>query len=343
MNKINIQTIIIISISFLFGIFGCGTKPKLDTIFYFDLSPTQDKILIFGNYGKERWGLFVNDLSKGECRLLRQIDYCTSSPMWSPNGKYIVYDTPNGLCRITMDGRVSQVTNIAETKAIWDSFPKWSPQDDKIAFVRCFEERKEKIKEYIPRQGYTDLWMIDLKSQEEVCLIENFWWHWEWSVDGKNIFFLRVFRENPQNMDLWSINVNTKEQKRLTQNFKIWHFNISPDKNRILFLSSKEPRGLGIMNIDGTELKYLSKDDIIFANWSPDGEKIAFLRRTNRGNELCIIDLSNPKEKKRLAFGDIHTFKWHKSGTQITFLKGYNTLWSINSDGDIQRQIFPIH
>jgi Tol biopolymer transport system component len=336
-KRIDIQ---ILMMSFLLGIFGCGTKPRLNTIFYFDLSPTQDRILIFGNYNKEKWGLFVSNLTKGKYRLLRQIDYCTSSPTWSPDGEYIIYDSPNGLCKITMDGRVTQVTNITEREVMWDSFPKWSPRGDKIAFVRCFKERGEEIKEFIPTAGYTDLWKIDLEKEKEECLVKNFWWHWEWSIDGKNIFFLRTLRKDPR-MDLWSINVNTKEQKRLTRDFRIWYFNISPDKEKMLFLSSKEPRRLGIMSIDGTELRELPFDgNIISANWSPDGKKIAFLRRTSKGNEICLIEPPYTQEKQ-VAFGNIPVFKWFSNGKQILYLKDYNTLWITNTEGTNQRQIFP--
>jgi TolB protein len=113
----------------------------------------------------------------------------------------------------------------------------------------------------------------------------------------------------------------------------IW---LSPDGSRILFEACNEVLfcDLWIVNDDGTGLSRLTADGTGggFADWSPDGTKIAF--RNGEGIDVINADGTGRVELSPFGGGP----DWSPDGTRIVFAgkhpdSEFSGLWVMNSDG----------
>lgn len=102
-----------------------------------------------------------------------------------------------------------------------------------------------------------------------------------WSPDGKKIAFAGTV-EDPQNMDIYVMNSNGSQVRRLTSHPEAdtspeW----SPDGERITFISSRGGMSsdIYVMRADGSEQIPLTFDWHMQSSptWSPDGSTIAFV------------------------------------------------------------------
>jgi dipeptidyl aminopeptidase/acylaminoacyl peptidase len=75
-----------------------------------------------------------------------------------------------------------------------------------------------------------------------------------------------------------------------------------------------------VLPADGGQVRPLVEDGRL-PRWSPDGKRLAFLRRSARdaGASLCVIDPQRPAEVTVLATGVV-TFTWSPSGDELAYL-----------------------
>lgn len=132
----------------------------------------------------------------------------------------------------------------------------------------------------------------------------QFVWHGspKWSPDGKRIAY-DAWTGNPSTSHVYIMDADGSHQTDLGVGF-IPTF--SPDGKRLAFTWAG--RGLGIMNVDGSDRHVLTNDGW-GCEWSPDGRWIAYgsSGRTPTGGfagNLTLIDV-NTKEKRQLLQGDV--------------------------------------
>src|SRR5258707_976454 len=166
--------------------------------------------------------LWIVDIATGESHALTSAKKSSTSPAWSPDGKWIAFlsdrsgqikDTPEGkkqLYVISTDGGEAQQLTKTENDV---NALEWAPDSKRIAFSttdpdsKAMKDRKEKYGEYsVVHADYqmAHLWIVDL----------------------------------PDN----SANV-APEAKRLTQGdaFSVGSFAWSPDGTRMAFRAQKDP------------------------------------------------------------------------------------------------------
>lgn len=103
-----------------------------------------------------------------------------------------------------------------------------------------------------------------------------------WSPDGSQILFLK--REGYGNdFEIWTMNADGSQSRRLTDNASDeWGARWSPDGQHIVFMSRQrgQPTKVFLMRQDGSDLRRLtdsSDDDELEPQWSPAGDRIAFI------------------------------------------------------------------
>ena len=136
--------------------------------------------------------------------------------------------------------------------------------------------------------------------------------------------------------NLYIMEVDGSSSQRLTDNVGD-EFNpeISPDGNRILFLTwTQGGRSLRVLDRVSLLVTVLPTKEVDRAIWSPDGSRIAFVRRGR-----LFRMRSDGSEESALTFGtDDHDPYWSPDGARIVFTRSLR-VFLVNADGSGLRQV----
>jgi len=143
--------------------------------------------------------------------------------------------------------------------------------------------------------------------------------------------------------DLWSIEVSTKEETRLTESdHRVGSFSVSPDGGRILFAARTENRRnqsnrseIHLLDVGSGEVRQLTENQAPEGRltWAPDGRRFAYEAPSDgewelRLDKIWVMDVeSGDREIVSGAFdGNIRQFVWSADASSILFsgLQGTN-------------------
>jgi Tol biopolymer transport system component len=170
-----------------------------------------------------------------------------------------------------------------------------------------------------------------------------------WSPDGSRLVF------TCGNFELCVASANGSAAARLTTSTwpAKWSYDFepawSPDGTRIVFTAKRGgvSTGLWIVNADGTGLKKLidSAADEGFAEWSPDGLRVAYGRTTATNTDLFVIN-ADGTGAQRLTSGKAYENDpdWSPDGTTIAYERARDAsleseVWLMNASGGDQRRL----
>ncbi|MBO0720473.1 MAG: S9 family peptidase [Blastocatellia bacterium] len=256
------------------------------------------------------------------------------APQLSPDGKWVAYtisewDKRNN-ARVshiwlasTSGGRSTKFTNGLKG----ESSPLWSPDGANLAFLA-------------DREKETQVWILPVSGGEsdKLTSAENDVQSFCWSPDGTQIAYVthdvpkdKAEREKRKKdkfdtivvdsdfsySHLWSINVETREKRRLTEgNFSARNPQWSPDGKSIAFVMSpsgmqessftdiSEDRNTDIYLVPaaGGTLRRLTTNPAADFNprWSPDGKLLAYVANSDpeswaAKSDLMVISLADPE------------------------------------------------
>jgi len=140
------------------------------------------------------------------------------------------------------------------------SNPSWSPSGRRIAYA-----------------GRGGIWVAradgKLRRRLTIASRRGFDLDPSWSPDGRKIVFMR---DRGRRSDLYTVEVRTRRQKRLTETPKMWEFSPawSPDGKTIAYERSN---GIFVLDLVTRQSTKLTSGDFTqwAPDWSPDGTKIA--------------------------------------------------------------------
>ncbi len=213
-------------------------------------------------------------------------------PAWSSDGRRIACVVGDmfayNLWLVERDGsNPRNVTNEAKMKISW---PSWSPDGSKIAYVGDAGVESGGGRSY----GLSNLWVVhaDGSGKRQITTMDGEIHPPAWSPDSRRLLFaFKPVKSRDQNVrmmgspDVWRVNADGSDARNLTNNsgkdenyWPSW----SPDGSRIALVARKNggPCSIYVMDQDGSNVKALLEPkwgpEYSRVHWSPDGSRLMF-------------------------------------------------------------------
>ena len=231
-------------------------------------------------------------------------------------------DVPE-ICVINADGSgLGYLTQTDQNLSFDESYPAWSPDGRRIAFVvggNCATAI------YVMNANRTGLHrvLVERAARSGIWLIHDV----SWSPDANKLVYSKSFHQgqcpmhftSPENAVIFTINVSGSGERRITNTsgLEVWDNQPawSPDGSSIAFYHGPTlTSGLYVMNTDGSSRRLLDSSGSGYPNWSPDGTRIVY--NCSRGlGAICVY--SPGGVIRRVGVGT--TPAWSPDGTHIVF------------------------
>ena len=253
--------------------------------------------------GRPQSQIWISDMSGGAPRLLAGADESSSSPLWSPDGRWILHsgthEGRSGLILRRPDG--SEPRFLAEVTGTNHPLPgtgesvTWSPDSRLVAFLSATPGPEPVAADGAP------------------IVIDRYLYRTT-GGDGRSYF------NDNRRLHIFVVDVESRAVRQLTDGSGYEHsIDWSPDGTEILFVSNGEPDPDRFFNHDifavrvaeGAIRRLTQTESVLYRpSWSPDGRSIAF-QGTTRGltsSETTMEDtrvwVMNADGSNRRALGD---------------------------------------
>ncbi len=270
--------------------------------------------------------------------------------LWSPDGGKVLisslvsWSQSEGISEIyVMNADGTELNKIVsskkmKTKGAWIANPVWNPSGDKIFFQLT---QPGSILVVINRDG-TALKTIanNLSDMESILafLPEAGWWqsNLKLSPDTTKMAFEFEKKSEGSNGRVYVADVDGSNLRKLysgTSDNPVW----SHDSKKIIFRTIGEQSSLIKINMDGTDIKYLSNGTKYRSyEWSPDDNQILYLSSKEiNGKEqwnLYIVNADGTGTKEILIGSSIENPSWSLDRSKILF-QNNNNAYTVDADG----------
>jgi Tol biopolymer transport system component len=284
----------------------------------------------------------ITVLAAGTSTVVFQVTCSVTSPV---RGRILFLSYRNGVTGIyTVMPDGTGLRNLVSRRSHSAS---WSPDGSRIAFESSDGEG--------PYDTHLSIMNADGTGQ---TVLSRFSWSSDpaWSPDGGTIAFLEQGATEPVGAQVYVVGVNGGPARQLTHGSHIERpLSWSPDGSRILFARSYEPPRIFTVSADGSREDTLStpgfREYDLDPQWSTDGSKIAFIRRSFIVDEFSAWNLwvmnadgSSPKALTHYTADSseaVTQFSWAPDGNGLVFA-GVQ-VYRIQPDGSAQTVLFTGH
>jgi Tol biopolymer transport system component len=301
------------------------------TVVTFDLTCLgTDALIAFTSNSFDFLAIFtINPDGSGLSRLTPD-DEAESNPVWSPDGRRILFTNDVELNVMNADG--SGRVKLADSDlGIFDH--RWSPDGRRIAYVVLREVEEDLV---------SDLWVIGADGTGRIR-VDARASDPSWAPDARRIVYATANQGDPR---LRIINADGTGEVPLTTRAAFqpaW----SPDGTQIAFVTPGG-RDIFLINPDGTGEVNLTRgrgeDD--GPTWSPDGSKLAFSTGTIDDEEESEIAIMGRDGSNRQILTNHRGFDfepaWSPEGSKIVFTRSESDdteIYVMNADGSNQTNL----
>jgi Tol biopolymer transport system component len=312
----------------------------------FSRYPTWDpsgKKLYYVSFANGSKGTLMSyDFDKGKPLKINLTNPCLF-PCISPDGTKIAYNTINdkqinGKYYLDLwyyDLSSKQSFSIIEyieeyNSSLTDEFtrPFWNKHDGLIYYAQHLNE-KEMV-----------LWSTDIKGYNKQESTSGGLWdaYPAWNREGSKIAFVRANPSIPVG-DICISNLGYTKTDQITHHINgIWakELSWSPDGKYIVYTSNRYTKGfedIWITSSDGEQqfILYGTENQEFYPSWSPDGDKIAYIKNINGNYDIFIAYLNYDKTAVYYNIPDKMTLNFeNKIDIIIQNLNAVNNTYKIN-------------
>ena len=243
-------------------------------------------------------------------RVLFQARGTSRSYSWSPDGKKILFVSSREAHSFI------GVYDLAQDKITWllpdvyrDMYPVWSPDGQRVAFIRMLPGRAQGQTESFGRSQAVSysIWVVDVASLKGKKV-------WETSVGGgfahsypsKPLFWaagdrLVFYSEHTGWMHLYSLSATSGELLPLTSGaYEVEQAALSPDRQFVVFSANKNDinlKHLYKVSVNGGPVETLTDGQTL--EWAPvvsaDGKHVFFIQSSGRRPGLPVMKALNSR------------------------------------------------
>lgn len=226
-------------------------------------------------------------------------------PTFAPDGARIAYsggftfadrDTEIFVTSQSGDGRKALTNN-----AVADYEPAWSPDGDRIAFVR-----QNRVTVPGGRSDWqVDIWVMNADGSGQKKLTDDLSYEGapSWSPDGSKI----AFHKTGVGTDIWIMNADGTVPRRLTNTpYAENDPDFSPDGRKLAFTSDRQynKEEVYTRNLDGTALTNVTNSRYVAEGepaWSPDGTRLAYTKSLSGNIEIFTKNADGSGRPKNVS------------------------------------------
>jgi Tol biopolymer transport system component len=267
-----------------------------------------------------------------------------ADPAWSPNGQKIAFlSSRDGKQEIyVVNADASGLRRLTRSRE-HEFAPAWSPDGRKLVFTRSSDRfQRTDVELYVmSADGGEERRLARTRGRQDGNPVWSGGAHW--SPNGRMLAFTT---KRNSSFDVYVMNANGSRQRDLSRNpardfFYAW----LPDGRIAIHSERGGAAELYVMNADGSGTRNLTREwrlDRYWPVWSPDGRRIAVVRRD--GLYVANSDGTGWRKLVDRWFG--RSPSWSPDGQKLAFAKsfggwerGSSEIVVLNADGRGERRL----
>jgi hypothetical protein len=178
--------------------------------------------------------------------------------------------------------------NLIESEGFGNSFPAFSPDGKAIAYV------SNKGEDYF---SLSSVYLYDVQSRTAKKLNIQARSTLSFSPDGRYLYYSKLSRKNgfgAKLYDLYRYDLREEEEEQLTNGWRAWNPNLSPDGKKLVFARGSDGTvDVTVCDTDGKNMRQVTRftngEQVFTPRWSPDGTTITFGYATDDKQAVAVI------------------------------------------------------
>ncbi|HKS36548.1 MAG TPA: S9 family peptidase, partial [Verrucomicrobiae bacterium] len=308
--------------------------------------------------------IWLVPLAGGEPRQLTASPKHDRHPRWSPDGKWIVFESNRGgafqLYLIPSDGGEARQLTTISTEA---TQPIWSPDGRRIAFVSAvfpeFSDKPSKESDELNKKKLDEREKSKVKARVITRLLYR---HWDsWVDDKRQHLFVVPVKGGEADGDPRNLTPGDRDAIPTSSTFSAGDdFDFSPDGRKLAYTATPTPareeawltnHDIYEVDVDSGERRQITTNPAAdaFPRYSPDGKWIAFRAQTRAGFEadrwqLMLYDRAAGKTQSLTPDFDswVEAFVWAPNSQTLYFdaeEQAAKPLWSATINAKSVRKV----